>query len=106
MLFELIPLSRPLHVEGQCDAPGVGDFRGEVLAIGLRGSDPVADAAPTGRESRSEPEGLLGWGETYFLVADPGKPAPVWVAKDDVTTHRLLDASGEAASPSATGRAW
>ncbi len=99
MLFELIPLSRPLYVEGQSEVPAVGEFRGEVVAIGLRGSDPVAEAVPTGQESRPEPEALLGWGETYFLVADSGKPSPVWVAKDDVGTHRLLDAK-ERGAPS------
>jgi hypothetical protein len=89
VLFELIPVSSDLHVEGVSDAPGVGEFRGPVLAIGLRGSDPVAAAATAEGEREAEQEGFLGWGTTYFLVADPGKPAPVWVAKHDITAQRL-----------------
>lgn len=104
MLFELIPISQPYHVEGQSEAAAVGEFRGQVLAIGIRGSDPIAEAAPEPGQGRDQPEGLLGWGETYLFVADPEKPAPVWVAKDDVTAHRLPDARESPAPAAAAER--
>jgi hypothetical protein len=82
--FHLIPLFEPLFVEGVADNGGVGDFRGQVLAIGVQATDPVAASS----EGRSlEREGLFGWGTTCFLVADERKPAPVWVKKNEVTAH-------------------
>jgi hypothetical protein len=66
-----------------------------VLAIGLRGSGPIAEAAPEAEETRHAAEGLLGWGAAYLLVADAGKPAPLWLAKNDVIRQWLFDA-GEA----------
>ncbi len=98
MLFELIPATDRIYVEGQSESPAVGTFRGVVLAIGLRGSDPVAAAAPEEGASQSETEGLLGWGTTYFLVADTGKPAPIWVEKGDITSHRIADSEPSAAA--------
>ncbi len=97
MVFELISVPAELYVEGQSDTGAVGGFRGRVLAIGLRGSDPIASASPEGAEGTVEPEGLLGWGTTHFLVADEDKPAPVWVQKNDITSHRV--GSRETANP-------
>ncbi len=101
MVFDLIPAIHRLEVEGHSDAPAVGEFRGVVLAIGLRASDPVGAAVSEAAEASEEPEGLLGWGTTYFLVADPNKPAPVWVAKGDIARHHVVDAP--AATETATG---
>ncbi len=96
MLFELIPTTRALYVEGRSEAPAVGEFKGVVLAIGLRGSDPVAAASPEQEvdSDADRPEALLGWGTTYFLVADPDRPAPVWVAKNELTVHRVDNTDG------------
>ena len=47
--------------------------------------DPVASVAGEGDGATTPaPEGLGGWGTTYFLVADGDHPAPIWVPKDDV----------------------
>lgn len=96
MLFELILAPEGMHVEGRSDAASIGSFRGTVLAIGVTGSDPVASAAPveTATTASGEEEGMLGWGTTYFLVSDPTKSAPVWVAKAEVERHQLDRDSG------------
>jgi hypothetical protein len=39
--------------------------------------------------TNAAPEGLGGWGTTYFLVADGDHPAPIWVPKDDVEKTTL-----------------
>lgn len=87
MLFQLIPSPEDMYVEGQSSAPGAGRFRGRVLAIGVHGSDPVAAAGT--QEAAGSDEGMLGWGTTYFLVSDASKPAPVWVVKDEIESHRV-----------------
>jgi hypothetical protein len=84
--FHLIPAPPALVVEGAAEGDGVGDFRGRVVAIGVEGTDPVIAA---GAEGTPEHEGLLGWGTTYFLVADERKPAPVWVTKNEVMRHGI-----------------
>ena len=76
---------------GIAEEGGIGEFRGPVLAIGLRGSEPLIPAQPDGVDRVAE--GLLGWGSTHFLVADESKPAPIWVPKSEVTAHRI---AGEA----------
>ncbi len=90
----MIPVSERIEVEGRSDHDGVGDFSGRVIAVGFRGGDPVGDPvgqiADAGEPGPSgAPEGLGGWGTTYFLVADGNHPAPVWVPKDDVARTRL-----------------
>jgi hypothetical protein len=88
--FNLIPISQALHVEGTSEAKAVGSFSGRVIAVGLRDSDPIASVgSEVQTASDGEPEGLLGWGTTHFLVADSEKPAPVWVAKSDIESHRV-----------------
>ena len=88
MDLSIVPVMQPLEVEGQSNLEGVGEFKGQVLVMALRGGDPVAEAVPDGQGTGAL-EGLLGWGVTYFLVADVRKPAPVWVSKADVEKHRL-----------------
>ena len=92
MELSLVALTQPVEVKGHSEAEGVGDFEGRVVAMALRGGDPIAEAVPEG-QGAGEAEGLLGWGVTYFLVCDDDKPAPVWVAKGDVHEHRLADAA-------------
>lgn len=85
--FHLAPLARPLYVKGADVEGATGEFEGEVLAIGVRGTDPVIPATPDGPDLAAE--GLLGWGSTHLLVADEAKPFPVWVPKSAITEHRV-----------------
>lgn len=85
--FHLIPVGHDLYVEGSADEGGIGEFRGPVIAIGVRGTDPVVPAEPNGHDPAAE--GLLGWGSTHLLVADDRRPAPIWVPKNTVIHHRL-----------------
>jgi len=84
--FQVAPLGQPLHVEGRSEQ--VGEFSGLALAFGVQDTDPIV---ASGDAPVAEAEGLEGFGRTYFLVADPDKPAPVWVAKSDVERHRCTD---------------
>jgi DNA invertase Pin-like site-specific DNA recombinase len=61
-------LSHELYLEGRSDDESVGDFRGHAIAARL------ADQA--GEDPRP--------GQTWYLVDDKRKPAPVWVRDDDV----------------------
>jgi hypothetical protein len=85
--FHFIPAAQHLYVEGSADEGGIGEFRGTVLAIGVRGTDPVIPAEPNGHDPSAE--GLLGWGSTHLLVADESRPAPIWVPKNSVIHHRV-----------------
>jgi hypothetical protein len=88
----------PFEVEGHADSESVGEFSGRVLAIGVQGTDPVAIPKPELERTSSpsgEIEGLVGWGTTTFLIADPSKPAPVWVTKNEITSHRMPEAAGQ-----------
>jgi hypothetical protein len=100
MFFQLIPTSGALWVEGSSEAETVGRFAGHVVAIGLQEYDPIAaPSAERPGDGGQQPEGLAGWGATHFLVADPDKPAPVWVAKRDVESHSYTPAgTGERVS--------
>ena len=88
MAFELIPVPDELWVEGESDGDEVGGFSGKVVAIALRDTDPLSASQPEDA-STGRTEGLLGWGTTYFLVCDSERAAPVWVAKESVTSHRI-----------------
>ena len=96
MDFQMIPVSERFEVEGSSEREAVGRFSGRVIAIAFQGGDPLGD--PVGQLSEggdegaqsSDPEGLGGWGTTYFLVADDKHPAPIWVPKDDVEKTRLF----------------
>ncbi len=95
MDFQMIPVTERIDVEGHSDQEAVGDFAGRVIAVAFQGGDPVgepvAEMASGGAHSgtTSAPEGLGGWGTTYFLVADGEHPSPIWVPKDDVTKTTL-----------------
>ena len=85
-MFQLAPISCRLRVEGRVSSDDVGEFSGTVLVVAMQDTDPVAGTAV---EEAGRAEGIAGWGSTYFLVADPSKPAPVWVAKSDVERHEV-----------------
>ena len=90
----MIPVSQRFEVEGRSDRDAVGEFAGHVIAVAFRGGDPLGDPVAelsSGEEEgqSSQPEGLGGWGTTYFLVADGNHPAPIWVPKDDVQRTRV-----------------
>jgi hypothetical protein len=93
MEFQMIPVSERIEVEGRSDRAAVGEFSGRVIAVGFQGGDPVGDPANevSGPDdgAASPPEGLGGWGTTYFLVADGHHPAPIWVPKDDVQRTKI-----------------
>ncbi len=89
MDFQMIPVAERLEVEGRSDRDAVGEFSGRVIAVAFQGGDPVGDPVGALTEGEgdgvtSQPEGLGGWGTTFFLVADDKHPAPIWVPKDDV----------------------
>jgi hypothetical protein len=91
MAFELIPSPAELWVEGQSDGDEIGEYKGKVIAIALRDTDPLSASEPEDAASGGATEGLLGWGTTYFLVSDPDRPSPVWVAKESITKQSLGD---------------
>ena len=90
----MIPVTERIQVEGRSDHEAVGEFSGRVLAVAFQGGDPVGDPVAdvengTDGTMSHQPEGLGGWGTTYFLVADGDHPAPIWVAKDDIEKTKL-----------------
>jgi hypothetical protein len=94
MDFQIIPVSQRIEVEGRSEREALGQFSGRVIAVAFRGGDPVGDpvadmGSGEGEAQPSKPEGLGGWGTTYFLVADASQPAPMWVPKDDVERTRV-----------------
>jgi hypothetical protein len=94
MDFQMIPVTERIEVEGHSERDAVGRFAGRVIALGFRGGDPVGDpvgevAGDAAATADGPPEGLGGWGTTYFLVADGDHPAPVWVPKEDVEKTKL-----------------
>lgn len=95
--FHLIAMHQELYVEGDASSGSLGPFGGRVLAIAVRGIDPVAAPDP-GESQQTQTEGLLGWGTTHMLVACPEHDAPIWVSKEDITGHRVGEAGERAAS--------
>ena len=93
MAFELIPVTQELWVEGESVGDEVGEFSGNVIAIALRDTDPLSAAVPEEASTQST-EGLLGWGTTYFLVADPDRKQPVWVEKESITSQKVGSGGG------------
>ena len=85
-MFQLTTVTCRLRVEGHVPSDDVGEFSGLVLAVAMQDTDPVAQPAV---QHAGRAEGISGWGSTFFLVADPSKPAPVWVAKRDVHRHHV-----------------
>ena len=92
MAFEFIPAPTGLWLEGTSEGDEIGEYRGHAIAIALRDTDPLSAAQPEDAASGTT-EGLLGWGTTYFLICDPDRERPVWIAKESVTSHRF-DAGG------------
>jgi hypothetical protein len=88
MAFELVRAPEGLWLEGSSEGDEIGDYRGWAIAIALRDTDPLSAAQPEDA-STATTEGLLGWGTTYFLVCDPDRNAPVWVAKESITNQSL-----------------
>ena len=60
------PLSHELYLEGHSAEEGVADFRGHAIATSVTGEPGEAPR------------------QTWYLVDDKRKPAPVWVRDDDV----------------------
>jgi hypothetical protein len=94
MDFQMIPVTERIQVEGTSEHDAVGRFSGRVIAVAFQGGDPVGDPVAEmgdgeGTAAPAPPEGLGGWGTTYFLVADGDHRAPVWVPKDDVEKTTL-----------------
>ena len=87
MSHSLIAADGRLEVEGHSESKAVGSFKGLVVAILVRHTDPVAAAGTNMPSGTGTPESMDGEGTTHFLVADPDKPAPVWVSKGDVESH-------------------
>jgi hypothetical protein len=90
MAFELVRAPDGLWLEGHSGGDEIGDFSGRAIAIAMRDTDPLSAAQPE-EASTQTTEGLLGWGTTYFLICDQDRPAPVWVAKESVQSHRFED---------------
>jgi hypothetical protein len=88
MAFELIPITEELWVEGRSEGDEIGDYRGKVIAIALRDTDPLSASKPEDAATAAT-EGLLGWGTTYFLVVDPDRDQPVWVVKESITGQQV-----------------
>ncbi|HEU4974190.1 MAG TPA: hypothetical protein VFT50_03820 [Baekduia sp.] len=71
MAPQIAGISAEIIVEGSQDGE---PFAGRVIAVAVD----LPDGAP-------EPSAPATW----FLVADDGRPAPFWVAQDDVSAQRL-----------------
>jgi DNA invertase Pin-like site-specific DNA recombinase/peptidoglycan hydrolase-like protein with peptidoglycan-binding domain len=75
----IAPLTHELYLEGRSADEGVADFRGQAFATTVAG----------------EPGDDPSQGQTWYLVDDVRKPAPVWVREDDVQRSPSRLASGE-----------
>jgi DNA invertase Pin-like site-specific DNA recombinase/peptidoglycan hydrolase-like protein with peptidoglycan-binding domain len=64
----ITPLTHELYLEGRSDDESVGDFRGNAIAARMA----------------NEPGEVPGRWQTWYLVDDQRKPAPVWVRDVDV----------------------
>jgi hypothetical protein len=73
-MVQIVGLTAELVVEGESERGGTGRFKGRVIAIAFEPGD-----------GREPPEAASTW----MLVADDGKPAPVWVAQSDIAAQRL-----------------
>lgn len=74
-----IPITQKLHVETNVDPDGFGPLVGLAIALGWW-TDPEAsddpDHVPTG---------------TLYLIVDPKRARPHWVAQGDLVETRVLD---------------
>jgi DNA invertase Pin-like site-specific DNA recombinase len=73
------PLAHELYVEGRSGHDDVAGFRGQALATTVAG----------------EPGDDPSRGQTWYLVDDARKPAPVWVREDEVRRLPSRLAAGE-----------
>jgi hypothetical protein len=87
MAFELIPVTPGPLGEGEAEGDEIGEFRGSVIAIALRDTDPLSAPKPRGRGHRRD-RGAARLGH-YFLVCDPEREAPVWVEKEGITSQKV-----------------
>jgi DNA invertase Pin-like site-specific DNA recombinase/peptidoglycan hydrolase-like protein with peptidoglycan-binding domain len=75
----IAPLAHELYVEGRSKDERIGEFRGNAFATTV--TDP-----PVGGTSRAQ---------TWYLVDDPRKRAPVWVNGDEIRRSPSKLAAGE-----------
>jgi DNA invertase Pin-like site-specific DNA recombinase len=75
----IAPLAHELYLEGRSADAAVADFRGKAFAATVAG------------QSGDDPS----QGQTWYLVDDVRKPAPVWVREEDVQRSPSGLASGE-----------
>ena len=75
----IAPLAHELYLEGRSSDEGVADFRGQAFAATVVG----------------EPGDPSKRGQTWYLVDDVRKPAPVWVREKDVRRSPSRIAAGE-----------
>ena len=74
-----IPITQKMHVETNVDPDGQGPLIGIAIALGWwvePESANDADHVPSG---------------TLYLVVDPKRPRPYWIAQDDLVDTRILD---------------
>jgi DNA invertase Pin-like site-specific DNA recombinase len=75
----IAPLAHELYLEGHSADERVADFRGQAVATTIAG-EPGSDPSE---------------GQTWYLLDDVRKPAPVWVREDDVRRSPSRIASGD-----------
>jgi DNA invertase Pin-like site-specific DNA recombinase len=75
----IMPLTQELYLEGHSKDETVGDFRGNALAANMA-SDSTEATGPR---------------QTWYLVDDKSKPAPVWVSDEDVRRSPMGLMAGE-----------
>jgi DNA invertase Pin-like site-specific DNA recombinase/peptidoglycan hydrolase-like protein with peptidoglycan-binding domain len=75
----IMPLTQELYLEGHSDDESVGDFRGNALAASMA----------------SESADAPGPRQTWYLVDDKSKPAPVWISDEDVRRSPMGLMAGE-----------
>ena len=75
----IMPLTQELYLEGHSKDESVGDFRGNALAASM------ASESAEGRGPR----------QTWYLVDDKSKPAPVWISDEDVRRPPMGLMAGE-----------
>ncbi len=74
-----IPIHQKVHLETNFDPDGKGPLVGLAIALGWW-VDPDAEANPN-----HEPTGTL------YLLVDPKRPRPYWVAQEDLVDTRVLE---------------
>ena len=80
-----IPINQPLDIETSVDPDGRGALVGRAIALGwwaCPDCDDDPDHVPTG---------------TLYLVVDPKRPRPFWVAQGDLVQVRSPDLDGPSA---------